>query len=197
MWKRQDFKINTKRCYLRLPQLRDYELWVNLRRKSEDFLEAWEPERDRNFYSLSSYKARVKWANQKFNEKKTIHAFIFRQEDDILIGAITLSHLKRGAAQSASIGYWLGEPYVKNGYMSEAVKAIIFQAFKNFELSRIEAATLPENQASRSLLESIGFKYEGVAQSYLQIAGRWRNHVLYSLLRDDRRGRCPSTKLLE
>jgi ribosomal-protein-alanine N-acetyltransferase len=78
--------------------------------------------------------------------------------------------------------------------MSEAVKAIIFQAFKNFELSRIEAATLPENQASRSLLENIGFKYEGVAQSYLQIAGRWRNHIMYSLLRDDRRGK---NKILE
>ena len=189
MWKRQDFKINTKRCYLRLPQLKDYEVWVNLRRKSEAFLSVWEPDRDRNFYSLSAFKARVKWAKNQFNEKKVIHAFIFTQEDGILIGAITLSQLRRGAAQSGSIGYWLGEPFIKNGYMSEAVRAIIFQAFKNFELSRIEAATLPENQASRSLLENIGFKYEGVAQSYLQIAGRWRNHVMYSLLRDDRRGR--------
>ena len=194
MWKRQDFKINTERCYLRLPQLKDYELWVNLRRKSEDFLSEWEPNRDRDFYSLSAFKLRVKWAKKQFSEKKVIHAFIFRQEDGILIGAITLSQLRRGAAQSGSIGYWLGEPYIKNGYMSEAVKAIIFQAFKNFELSRIEAATLPENQASRSLLENIGFKYEGVAQSYLQIAGRWRNHIMYSLLRDDRRGK---NKILE
>ena len=57
------------------------------------------------------------------------------------------------------------------------------------DLSRIEAACLPENKASRGLLEKSGFKYEGVAQSYLQIAGRWRNHVLYSNLRADRRGR--------
>ena len=194
LWKRRDFKINTERCYLRLPQLQDYEIWVNLRRKSEDFLSEWEPSRDRDFYSLSAFKLRVKWANKQFSEKKVIHAFIFRQEDGILIGAITLSQLRRGAAQSGSIGYWLGETYIKNGYMSEAVKAIIFQAFKNFELSRIEAATLPENQASRSLLENIGFKYEGVAQSYLQIAGRWRNHIMYSLLRDDRRGK---NKILE
>jgi ribosomal-protein-alanine N-acetyltransferase len=39
------------------------------------------------------------------------------------------------------------------------------------------------------VLEKCGFKYEGVAQSYLQIAGRWRNHVLYANLRNDRRGR--------
>ena len=43
------------------------------------------------------------------------------------------------------------------------------------DLSRLEAACLPENAASRGLLEKSGFKYEGVAQSYLQIAGRWRN----------------------
>ena len=194
MWKRQDFNINTQRCFLRLPQLLDYESWVNLRRKSEDFLSVWEPELDRHFYSISSFKARVKWSKKNFNEKKVIHAFIFRQEDAKLMGAITLSHLRRGASQSGSLGYWLGEPYIKNGYMSEAVRAIIFQAFKNFELSRIEAATLPENKSSRCLLENIGFKYEGVAQGYLQIAGRWRNHIMYSLLRDDRRAR---TKVLE
>ncbi|KKK63201.1 hypothetical protein LCGC14_2996670, partial [marine sediment metagenome] len=57
------------------------------------------------------------------------------------------------------------------------------------DLSRIEAACLPENQASRGLLEKAGFKYEGVAQSYLQIDGRWRTHVLYAALRKDRRGR--------
>ena len=57
------------------------------------------------------------------------------------------------------------------------------------DLSRIEAACLPENAASRGLLEKCGFKYEGVAQSYLQIDGRWRTHVLYATLRADRRGR--------
>ena len=56
-------------------------------------------------------------------------------------------------------------------------------------ISRLEAATLPENRSSRGLLERVGFKYEGVGQSYLQIDGRWRNHVLYGLLRNDRRGR--------
>ncbi len=189
MWKRQDLNINTERCYLRLPNLRDFESWVNLRKKSEDFLSKWEPERDRNFYSAALFRSRVKWAKKKFNEKKVIHAFIFRREDGLLIGAVTLDNVRRGAAQSGFIGYWLGKPFEKKGYMIEVVKALIFYIFKNFDLSRLEAATLPENQASRSLLEKAGFKYEGVSQSYLQISGRWRNHVMYSLLREDRRGR--------
>ena len=73
--------------------------------------------------------------------------------------------------------------------MREAIEAVVHHAFHRLDLSRIEAACLPENTPSRGLLESCGFKYEGVAQSYLQIAGRWRTHVLYASLRMDRRGR--------
>jgi len=73
--------------------------------------------------------------------------------------------------------------------MTDAIQALVYYAFHQLDLSRIEAATLPENAASRGLLEKTGFKYEGVAQSYLQIAGRWRTHVLYAALRHDRRGR--------
>jgi ribosomal-protein-alanine N-acetyltransferase len=71
----------------------------------------------------------------------------------------------------------------------EAILAVVHHAFAMMDLSRVEAACLPENAASRGVLEKCGFKYEGVAQSYLQISGRWRNHVLYSALRTDRRGR--------
>ena len=73
--------------------------------------------------------------------------------------------------------------------MREAILAVSHHAFARLDLSRLEAACLEENMASRGLLERSGFKYEGVAQSYLQIAGRWRNHVLYAMLRSDRRGR--------
>ena len=70
-----------------------------------------------------------------------------------------------------------------------AVQAVVHYAFTQMDLSRLESACLPENAASRGVLETCGFKYEGVAQSYLQIDGRWRNHVLYANLRGDRRGR--------
>jgi ribosomal-protein-alanine N-acetyltransferase len=73
--------------------------------------------------------------------------------------------------------------------MREAIGGVCHYAFRAMDLSRLEAACLPENAASRGVLETSGFKYEGVAQSYLQINGRWRNHVLYANLRNDRRGR--------
>ena len=100
-----------------------------------------------------------------------------------------MDQIRFGPAQKASIGYWIGEPYARLGYMREAIEAVVHHAFAKMELSRIEAACLPTNNASRRLLEKTGFKYEGVAQSYLQIHGKWQNHVLYANLRSDRRGR--------
>ena len=88
-----------------------------------------------------------------------------------------------------TLGYWVGAPFARQGYMREALAAVVAHAFGPMDLSRLEAACLPENAASRGVLEKSGFKYEGVAQSYLQINGRWRNHVLYANLRGDRRGR--------
>ena len=105
------------------------------------------------------------------------------------MGAITLDNIRRGPSQSAQVGYWIGPEFARQGFMREALTAVVHHAFGMLDISRIEAACLPENAASRGLLERAGFKYEGVAQSYLQINGRWRNHVLYASLRRDRRGR--------
>ena len=105
------------------------------------------------------------------------------------MGAITLDNIRRGPAQAGTLGYWTGVQFARQGYMREAILAVVHHAFTRLDLSRIEAACLPENAASRALLETCGFKYEGVAQSYLQIDGRWRTHVLYASLRMDRRGR--------
>lgn len=115
--------------------------------------------------------------------------FLLRRADDMLLGAVTLDNIRRGPAQSGTLGYWTGAAFARQGYMREAILAVVHHAFATLDLSRIEAACLPENTPSRGLLESAGFKYEGVAQSYLQIDGRWRTHVLYAALRMDRRGK--------
>ena len=106
-----------------------------------------------------------------------------------LIGGITLDNIRRGPAQAGTLGYWVGADHARKGYMREAIDALVHYAFTSLDLSRVEAACLPENAPSRALLERCGFKYEGVAQAYLQINGRWRTHVIYAALRADRRGR--------
>ena len=115
--------------------------------------------------------------------------FLYNKFDKSLVGGITLDNIRDGPINSASVGYWIGETFSKRGFMTEALKALISYSFKNLNISRIEAATLSKNIASRRLLEKSGFKYEGVAQNYLEINGRWQNHILYAVLRLDRRGK--------
>lgn len=182
-------RIETERLSLRLPQHSDYRTWADLRRNSSGFLTPWEPTWAADHLTRRAFTNRVSWAARCYKSDTALPLFILRRDDGALVGAITLDNIRRGPAQAGTLGYWVGAPYARLGYMREAIGAVVHHAFKEMDLSRIEAACLPENAASRGVLERAGFKYEGVAQSYLQINGRWRNHVLYANLRHDRRGR--------
>lgn len=186
---RRKLRVETERMTLRLPQHSDFRPWSALRQQSAQFLVPWEPAWAADHLSRKAFTARVHWAARAEAQGSALPLFLVRREDGALLGAITLDHIRRGPSLSGTLGYWIGEPHARQGYMREAIEAVVHHAFSALDLSRIEAACLPENKASRGVLEKSGFKYEGVAQSYLQINGRWRNHVLYANLRFDRRGR--------
>ena len=187
--RRRSPRINTDRLTLRLPQHADYRDWAALREESRDFLVPWEPIWSPDHLSRKAFANRVYWSVRAEAGGTALPVFLTRRGDGALLGALTLDNIRRGPAQAATIGYWIGARHARQGYMREAIAAVVHHAFTTMDLSRVEAACLPENAASRGVLEKSGFKYEGVAQSYLQINGRWRNHVLYSNLRGDRRGR--------
>jgi ribosomal-protein-alanine N-acetyltransferase len=182
-------QIDTERLILRLPQHADFRAWSTLRYESQDFLSPWEPTWAPDHLSRKSFANRVYWSQRSVNEGTALPLFLVRRSDHQLMGAITLDPIRRGPAQTATMGYWIGQQFAREGYMSEAISALVHYAFVKLDLSRIESACLPDNVPSRGALEKCGFKYEGVAQAYLQINGRWRTHVLYSCLRADRRGK--------
>ena len=188
---RRKLLVQTERMTLRLPVHSDFRPWSSLRQDSRDFLVPWEPSWAADHLTRKAFTNRVYWANRALSQGTAVPLFLIRRTDDVLLGAITLDNIRRGPAQSGTMGYWIGAPFARQGYMREAIDAVVHHAFTALDLSRIESACLPENAASRGVLEKCGFKYEGVAQSYLQIDGRWRNHVLYANLRGDRRGRAP------
>ncbi len=186
---RRRLRLETDRLTLRPPAHADHRNWASLRKESSDFLVPWEPTWARDHLSRKAFTNRVYWANRAVASGTAVPLFLIRRSDETLLGAITLDNIRRGPSQAGTLGYWIGAPYARQGYMAEAIVAVVHHAFRGLDISRVEAACLPENTASRGLLEKSGFKYEGVAQSYLQINGRWRNHVLYANLRSDRRGK--------
>lgn len=187
--RRKGLLLKTDRLYMRPPQLADHLDWAKLRSDGYEYLAPWEPLRAHDHLSKASFRTRTRWSAHAIRADRAVPLFIFHQQDNALLGAITLDNIQRGPAQYATIGYWMGECHAGNGYMAEALQGMVHHAFGPLDLSRIQAACLPGNAASRRVLEKVGFKYEGVARSYLQIAGKWRTHVLYANLRHDRRGK--------
>lgn len=177
--------ITTERLILRLPQQADFADWSHLRGVSKDGLIPFEPKWAENELSRDSFRLRLRFYQREFRDSTGYPFFIFTKEGNNLLGGITLSNVRRGVTQSGSIGYWIGQPFQKNGYMTEAVKALGVYAFKELGLHRIDAASLPENLASIRVLEKCGFQKEGLAREYLCINGQWQDHLLFGWLIND------------
>ena len=178
-------KLTGERVFLRPPKRRDALKWQKLRMSSKSFLVPWEPSWDASSCTRRAYLRYFKNSNYLANMDRAYSFLIFKIDDKKLLGGINISNVRRGVSQSASLGYWIGEKYSRNGYMKEALKLLIPSLFVDLRLNRIEAATLEENIASKNLLKKIGFKKEGVLRKYLKINGTWRDHILYGLLEND------------
>jgi [ribosomal protein S5]-alanine N-acetyltransferase len=166
---------------LRQPQMSDHPEWAALREKSRRFLELWEPIWPADDLTRGAFRRRLKRYAEDQRSDQAYSFFIFRCADNVLVGGITLSHVRRGVAQAGSIGYWMGEPYARRGLMSKAVRALIPFSFETLRLHRLEAACITTNVPS----EKSGFQREGYARQYLCINGMWQDHLLYARIKDD------------
>lgn len=180
-------RLHGPRVTLRPPQRRDAAAWVELRRRSRDFLKPWEPTWPGDALTSAAFHRRRLQLLSEWRSGTGYGFLIFRREDGILLGGITLSNVRRGVACSGSLGYWIGEPHCRKGYMAEAVGCVLEFAFGELDLNRVEAACLKRNDASRGLLRKCGFGEEGVARELLRIDGQWQDHLTFAILRRDPR----------
>jgi ribosomal-protein-alanine N-acetyltransferase len=173
---------------LRTPVLSDYAQWAKLREESRAFLAPWEPIWPADDLTKLAFRRRLRRYQREIRHGTGYPYFVFSPDGETLVGGLTLAQIQRGVTQSAVIGYWMGARYAGKGLMTAAVRAVVGFAFETLHLNRLEAACLPKNAASIRLLEKVGFTREGYARKYLCIDGRWQDHVLYGLVRDDPRG---------
>jgi ribosomal-protein-alanine N-acetyltransferase len=170
---------------LRAPQSSDHGEWAALRETSRAFLVPWEPTWPSDDLSRGAFRRRLKRYAEDARSDLAYAFLIFRSDDNALVGGLTLANIRRGVAQAGSIGYWIGAPFARKGYMTAAMRALIPFCFGSLRLHRLEAACIPANAASVSLLEKAGFQREGYARSYLCINGIWQDHLLYARLKED------------
>ena len=182
-----DAEVRGRQVYLRQPAMGDYSAWAELRALSRQHLTVWEPLWTRDELSRSAFRRRLRQYQREMREDQGYAFLVFREGDATLVGGLTISNVRRGVAQSASVGYWMGLPHVRHGYMTDALRAVVPFAFGTLGLHRLEAACLPHNAPSARVLEKAGFRREGTARRYLKINDVWQDHDLYALLQDDPR----------
>ena len=186
---RDDTMLSADRVVLRRAQDGDWPAYANVRQASRAFLEPWEPTWPPDALSRTSFTHRVRRYAEDW-QKDSGYSFIiferhddsnFGRSDDTLIGGIGVTNIRRGVAQAGTLGYWMGSTYAGRGLMGEALGAVLEFCFTELALHRVEAACLPHNERSKSLLKRHGFDQEGYAEKYLMISGEWRDHLLFGL----------------
>ncbi len=175
--KNQQLRVNGKKVFLRYVAHDDFEEMRTLFEVSRKFYKGLidTPDTTEKF---AAYVAR--------NESEVNECFVIcRKTDGKIVGAVNLSQIFRKAFQNAYLGYSLGVNDTGKGYMSEAVELILRFAFYDLKLHRIEANVQPENLPSIAVLMRCGFTREGFSRKYLKIAGRWRDHERFAIIRED------------
>ncbi|TCT37304.1 [SSU ribosomal protein S5P]-alanine acetyltransferase [Martelella mediterranea] len=183
--KRRRFALESDEHMLRLPRMSDFEDWRALRMRGRSFLQPWEPLWSVHDMSEAAFRKRVARLNREYDSGTSIQLFIFMRKPEMLVGGITIGLIRRGVAQMCMLGYWMGEEYAGKGHMFAALGLVIPFVFDELRLHRIEAACIPSNDRSASLLRKAGFTQEGLLRKYLRINGVWQDHYIFSLLRED------------
>lgn len=174
--------LRNSKVMLRTPEVGDYDTWAGLRLASREFLIPWEPQWPSNDLARTAFRGRVKRYWHDIEDDAAYPFFIFTADGRTFLGGLTLSNVRRGVAQIATLGYWIGAPFARQGFMTAALRLALPFAFDHLQLHRVEAACLPDNQASIVLLQRNGFAHEGLARRYLKINGQWQDHLLFARL---------------
>jgi ribosomal-protein-alanine N-acetyltransferase len=178
--------------YLRPAQSVDFPAWAALRERSREFLSPWEPSWPADDLTRAAFRRRLRRQADEIARDEAYSFLIFEDDSDLLLGGITVGGVRRGVAQAATLGYWIGAPYARRGHMTRAVAAAVGFGFSSLRLHRIEAACIPNNVASARVLERNGFQKEGFARAYLRINGAWRDHLLFGLVEGEASRAAPS-----
>jgi len=125
-----------------------------------------------------------KWIEINKNAEKKKNSFVIIY-NNVIVGGIGFDLQKNNHCKTATIGYWLGEPYWGKGIASEALVAVTAYAFNNFDIERIEAAIFEWNPASARVLEKCGYLFEGKRHNNIFKDDEITSELFYYMLREN------------
>ena len=176
-----------RRVLLRPLEAGDFARWQEVRRRNDDWLTTWEPERLPGSPDVveDSHAFGVRCsARQRERQLGTGWGFgVFI--DGVFGGEINLNSIQRGPFQSCYVGYWIDEAMAGNGFTPEAFVVIIRFAFEELHLHRVQVAIVLRNTPSLRVVEKLKLREEGTALRYLEINGVWEDHIRFAMTAEE------------
>ncbi|MYL08285.1 MAG: GNAT family N-acetyltransferase, partial [Acidimicrobiia bacterium] len=171
----------------------DFAEWQAVRRANREWLTPWEPKPPSTQPDVVEDRlAFAARCSARDRERQTLAGSGFggfaagRRG-----GPSTPAGGQRGPFQSGHVGYWIDHRHAGREYAPEALVVVLDCAFENLGLHRVQINIIPRNQASRRVVEKLGIRNEGIALRYLEINGRWEDHVRYAITSEEWQVRGP------
>ena len=153
-----------------------------LRLRNATHFAATEPLRDDEWLTLQRQTQEIEAEAQSRAAGHSLAFGVFA--DGVLVGRLALTSIVRGAFRNAYLGYAIDREHTCRGIATAAVDRAVKIAWDH-GLHRVQAAVSPDNTASKRVLEKVGFRYEGLAERYLLLAGRWTDQELWAITTED------------
>lgn len=177
-------RYDSERLYLRILKPHYAREVLDYYKRNHNFLAEWDPRHSRDFYTLSYQKRQLSMEYSMFKNNSLVRFWIFKKEDNKLIGNLCYSNIVMGNFKSCYLGYKLDKEEINKGYMTEAIKRTVEIMFEDFNLHRIEVNVVPRNVRSLKVMEKLKFEQEGFSKRYLEINGKWEDHVHFATYND-------------
>ena len=162
------------RVVLRTPTPDDQDEFIARMRASRRHLRPWITNMPETPERYATYVARV-------DDPRAAPFFACRKEDGAIVGFLNISEIVRGPFKSAFLGYGAVAEFAGQGYMTEALRLVLREAFTAIGLHRLEANIQPGNTGSIALVKRCGFELEGYSPRYLKVGGRWCDHERWAI----------------
>ena len=151
--------------------------------EGKEQFEAWEPKRSTNFYTLSYQRAFLTAEYNQMAEGKLIRYWVFcKNNPHEIVGTVCFQNFLKEPYHSCSIGYKFSSSYQHQGYATESIRKCIEMLFEDYNIHRIDAYIMPENNSSIHLIQRLCFLCEGTCTSFARVNGVWSDHLHYALV---------------
>lgn len=163
---------------LRPLRISDADIWEELRLANESWLKEWEATPPLPSLEKAPTFRQVARRMRKDARAGICMPFVVEYQKQF-VGQLNVNNIVYGSLREANFGYWIDGRFANRGIMTTAAALATDYLILTMKLHRVEIAIRPENGPSNTLMNKLGFEFEGVRPGFLHINHAWRDHNIY------------------